>query len=179
MRNFTKFLAILIFAFFLRANSLAQVSSTATASATIYTALTITHAGLTDLRFGNIIPGPGPGNGTVTVDPSTGTASYAGGTAFSAAPVATAAISAAQFTVAGTPGATYSINVPVGTVVLTGPSGATMNADNFSSDPTPTGALDATIGTQTLRVGARLTVTPTQAAGTYTSAAFTVTVQYN
>ena len=166
-----KLLAILIIPFAFAAVTFAQ--ATATATATIVTPITIAKTG-TDLSFGNIIPSTTLA-GTVVVAPD-GTPTYTNVTA-SASPTATAAISAAVFTVTGTPDATYSITLPTTDVTLTGPAG-TMVANDFKSNPTPTGTLSSG-GTQGLTVGAQLNVAANQAAGTYLSAPFTVTVNYN
>lgn len=149
--------------------------ATATATATIVTPITITKTG-TDLSFGNIIPSTTVA-GTVQVA-TDGTPTYTDVTA-SGSPTATAAVTAAVFTVTGTPDATYDITLPSGNVVLSGPGTNTMNAHNFVSDPNGTGQLSNPAGTETLRVGATLDVAANQAAGTYTSAPFTVTVNYN
>lgn len=156
------------------ANAFSQ-SATATATATIVTPITISKTG-TDLSFGNIIPSTTV-TGYVVVAPD-GTPTYTDVTA-SASPTATAAVTAAVFTVTGTPDATYDITLPSGNVVLDGPGTNEMNANNFTSDPSGTGQLSNPGGTETLRVGATLNVAANQAAGTYTSAPFTVTVNYN
>jgi hypothetical protein len=86
-------------------------------------------------------------------------------------------ITAARFTVTGLAGATYSITLPAnGVVSLTGP-GAPMAANSFVSSPAVAGTL--TGGTEILYVGATLSVAGGQTPGVYTSAAFTVTVNYN
>ncbi|HEX2969484.1 MAG TPA: DUF4402 domain-containing protein [Bacteroidales bacterium] len=171
MKNITKILSIVILVFAFSANVLAQ--ATAIASATIVTPITIVH--VSDLSFGNVVPSATTA-GTVDVAPD-GTPSYTDVTA-TALPAATATITAASFNVSGTPAATYDITLPVADVTLTGPAG-TMIANTFVSDPSGTGTLDGTTGTQTLNVGATLHVGVAQAAGTYTSAPFTVTVNYN
>jgi len=150
-------------------------SATATATATIVTPITISKTG-TDLSFGNIIPSATLA-GTVVVAPD-GTPTYNDVTS-SASPTATAAVTAAVFTVTGTPDATYDITLPSGNVVLDGPGTNEMNANDFESDPDASGQLSTPGGTQILRVGATLDVAANQAAGTYTSAPFTVTVNYN
>lgn len=174
MKNFTRFLMIAVVGLAFSANTFAQASANATATATIYTAIGI--AQVDNMSFGNIIPGATGGN--VVLDPVTETAAYGGTTSSSAVPVATSTIQAAEFTVSGTPAATYAITLPAGPVVLTGPGAATMNATVFTSTPTPTGTLSGT-GSQTLRVGATLTVAAGQAPGTYTSGNFIVQVAYN
>lgn len=169
-----KLFAILIIPFAFVAATFAQ--ATATATATIVTPITITKSG-TDLSFGNIMPSATLA-GTVAVAPN-GSPTYTDVTA-SLSPTATAAVTAAVFTVTGTPDATYDIGLPAGTITLTGPGGNTMTAGSFVSDPDITaGHLSDPGGTETLRVGATLSVSANQAAGTYISGNFTVTVNYN
>lgn len=85
--------------------------------------------------------------------------------------------SAAQFSVSGDAGMSYAITLPPdGTVSLA--SGAnTMAVNGFSSSPGPTGQLGLG-GTQTLAVGARLSVGANQPPGSY-SGSFQITVDYN
>jgi hypothetical protein len=173
MKQITKFLILAAVMLSFTAATFAQVSSTATATATIVTPISISAASA-NLSFGNIIQTVPANPATVTIDPATGLASYTNATT-SAAPAATAAITRATFTVTGTPGAAYSILLP-GSVTLNGPGANTMTADNFASSPATPGTL--TGGTSTLYVGARLNLIANQAGGTYTSAAFTVTVNY-
>jgi hypothetical protein len=173
MKQITKFFVLAVVMLSFTAATFAQVSSTATATATIVTPISISIASA-NLSFGNVIQTIPANPATVTVDPATGLASYNNATT-SAAPAATAAITRATFTVTGTPGAAYSILLPA-SVTLNGPGANTMIADNFASSPATPGTL--TGGTSTLYVGARLNLIANQAGGTYTSAAFTVTVNY-
>lgn len=171
-----KFFALSVMLLGLAAATFAQ-TATSNATATIVTPITIAHDG-TDLSFGNVLA---PVAGTVTVDPA-GTPTYSAGLSGSAAPALTAAVTAASFTVTGTPNALYTVTLPA-SVTLTGPAAATMLVDAFTSTPTTTagaGQLGTPVGTQTLTVGATLNIALGQAAGTYTSLApFTVTVGYN
>ena len=168
-----KLLALSIMMFVFTAAILAQ-SATATATATIVTPITLANA--LDLSFGNVIPSATLA-GTVVVAPD-GTPTYTAVTA-SATPSATAAVSAAAFNVTGTPGAAYSVTLPTTDVTLTGPT-STMVANTFTNSPSGVAlVLDATAGTQSFTVGATLVVGINQAAGTYLSAPFTVTVNYN
>ena len=168
-----KFFAISIVLMAISAGVFAQATAQATATATIVTPITITKT--TDMSFGNIIPSATLA-GTVVLAPD-GTPTYTNVTA-TALPSATATISAASFDVGGTPDATYAITLPFAALTLTGPGGATMTADTFTSNPGATGTLDGT-GAEVLNVGATLNVAAAQAAGTYTSGNFDVTVNYN
>ncbi len=144
-------------------------SDTATAPATVATALGI--AKTVDMSFGTI--GAGGSAGTVILA-TDGSRTTTGGTSvLSGSPGA-----AASFNVTGEGSNTYSITLPAGPVSLTGP-GPAMDATAFVSLPTPTGTLTA--GAETLLVGATLAVSTAalQTPGLYTSAAFTVTVNYN
>jgi len=94
------------------------------------------------------------------------------------------AFGAASFAVTGEGGLTYTITLPAAPIsITTGAASAaeTMSVGSFVSDPTGTGTLNGTGGTdgsQTLLVGATLTTVANQAPGIY-SGNFTVTVQYN
>lgn len=85
--------------------------------------------------------------------------------------------SAASFSVAGDTGASYTITLPSnGSVTLTsGPN--TMAVNSFTSSPASTGQLSAG-GSQTVTVGATLSVGNNQASGSY-SGSFAVSVDYN
>ena len=149
----------------------AQVTASATASASIVTPISITNAG--DMNFGNVAVSAAAG--TVVLDPAS-TRSITGGVTL---PVVTGTVAAAHFNVAGTPGYTYSITLP-GAAILIESGSDNMTVDNFTSNPNLTGTLDGTLGTQTINVGATLHVGANQASGTYTSATpFNVTVNYN
>ncbi len=142
--------------------------ATATATATVATAIGI--AKTVDMSFGTI--GGGATTGTVILA-TDGSRTTSGGTII----LAGGPGAAASFNVTGEGSNTYSITLPASTS-LTGP-GPAMTANTFVSLPATTGTLTA--GAQTLLVGATLAVddSATQTAGVYTSAAFTVTVNYN
>lgn len=169
MKHLTKTLAAAIVFFSFAANTFAQVTASAPATATIVSPIAI--ARTVDLQFGNVAASALAG--TVTMDPA-GVRTPGGGVTL---PATTGTVTAASFTVTGTAGYTYAITLPVGATTLA--NGAnTMTVDNFSSTPSGTGTL--TGGTSTLTVGARLNVGANQAAGLYTSTAnFVVTVNYN
>lgn len=80
------------------------------------------------------------------------------------------------FTVTGTSGATYAITIPSGNITLNDGGSNNITVGSFTSNPSGTGVL--TGGTQTLHIGATLTVAANQAAGTY-SGTYPITVEYN
>jgi hypothetical protein len=151
------------------AATFAQVSATASTSATIITPIAISKS--IDMNFGNIAVSPTI-PGTVVL-PTSGSRTQTGGVTL---PVTTGTVAAAKFTVTGLAASTYSITLP-GTITLT--SGAnTMTVGSFTSTPSSTGVL--TGGTEDILVGATLNVAAAQAAGSYTNAAgLVVTVNYN
>lgn len=169
MKNFTKFLTIAILGMAFSVTTFAQgASATATASATIVTPLALTKT--TDMSFGNLSVNATPG--TITLPAA-------------AAPVRTrtggvtlmpgGTVTAAYFALTGLSGATFSVTLPAdGAVTLTGP-GAPIVANTFTSSATGT----LTGGTENFYVGTTLAIAASQTAGVYTSAAFTVTVNYN
>ncbi len=149
-------------------SSVQAASTTATAAATIATAIGI--AKTVDMSFGTI--GATAIAGTVVLA-TDGSRTTTGGTSvLSGSPGA-----AASFNVTGEGNNTYTITLP-GSVILDS-GGNTMTANTFVSLPATTGTLSS--GSQTLLVGATLAVAnaATQTAGAYTSALFTVTVNYN
>jgi hypothetical protein len=122
------------------------------------------------LSFGSFVAGSG---GTVTVSPSD-TRSAGGGVML----MSLSAGAAARFTVSGDALATYTIQLPGNNFVkLTGP-GAEMAVNDFTSSPSGAGGDLGLTGSQTLTVGATLSVGSGQASGSY-SGTFTVTVNYN
>jgi len=150
----------------LGANSYAA-SDTANATATVMTPISI--AKDNDLDFGAFSASTG---GTVSIAED-GSRSATGAVVLSASDTG----NNAQFTVSGQASATYAITLPGdGTVTITDGSN-TMDVDTFTSNPSGTGTLSGG-GSQTLNVGATLTVGSGQAAGSYTGT-FDVTVEYN
>ena len=148
----------------LASGSASAASDTATASATVMQSISITKNN--DLDFGAFSPSTG---GTVVI-----------GTDSSRSKTSAVVLSSsdtgnrAQFTVTGTADATYAITLP-GSATLTGP-GTDMSVGTFTSNPSGTGTL--TGGSETLYVGATLTVASGQTAGAYTGT-FDVSVEYN
>jgi len=89
-------------------------------------------------------------------------------------------VTAAQFTVTGTGGATFTITLPAdGTLFLSDGASGSMALNSFSSSPpaTASAGLLSGGGTATISVGATLTVSNAQAPGNY-SGSFNVTVNY-
>jgi hypothetical protein len=152
----------------------AQVSATAAATAVIVSPITITFA--TDLEFGNIVPSASAG--TVVLSPA-GVRTPTNVTL----PPTSGTVTAASFTVGGTPAFTYSITLPAAATTISNGT-QTMTVDTWTSDPTPEGTIGGA-GTQVLTVGATLNVGANQVSGAYSSAlaggsgSFTVTVNYN
>jgi len=148
----------------------AQVTKTATASATIITPIAMVNAG--NMNFGNVAVSATAG--TVILAP-TGIRTATLGVTL---PVVPGTVTAAHFAVTGTPNYTYAITLPSTATTVT--SGAnTMTVSSFISNLGATGTLSAA-GTQTIDIGATLNVGSNQAAGTYISATpFDVTVNYN
>lgn len=170
MKKVYKLLAITVVILAFGANAFGQASATNTAGAVIIAPITITSD--INMHFGTIARGTAAS--TILLTPGGARSVATGNATLSALAPAHAA---ASFTVSGVPTATYAITLPTnGTVTLTGP-GAPMGVDDFTSNPATTGAIGAG-GTQTLTVGATLSVAVGQVAGAY-SGTFQVTVNYN
>ncbi len=151
----------------------AQQTSTASSgvSATIITPISITKT--QDMNFGNIAVSTSSG-GTVVLAPA-GTRTTTGGVTL---PATTGSPAAASFTVSGQDNYTYAITLPSSAVTIDDNASHTMDVTTFTSNPSTTGTLSS--GTQTLNVGATLTVGAAQAVGTYSAdVPFDVTVNYN
>jgi len=174
MKNMKKIFALVILLLGISAAASAQYTANATATATIVTPIGIVK--VDDMNFGNVAVTSVAG--TVILAPNS-TRTITGGVTL---PVVTGTVTAASFTVTGTPGYTYSITLPSTDLIITnttGGGGETMIVNAFTSDPTPTGTLGVG-GDQVLDVGATLNVEALQAAGVYVSAIpFDVTVNYN
>ncbi|HSI70236.1 MAG TPA: DUF4402 domain-containing protein [Gillisia sp.] len=169
MKKITLLTAIVMIAF--TANSFGQVEASVATSANVITPITI--EGVNALNFGDIV-GTAAG-GTVTVS-ATGERSSSVTDLLIAT---TGTISAASFTVTGEAEYGFDITLPESYVVSnTDATPATMAVDTFTSAPDATGTLTA--GTETVTVGATLTLIENQASGTYTSTdGLAITVQYN
>jgi len=161
-------LAFMLFAF--TASTFAQVTASATSTATIVAPIGITKT--VDMNFGNIAVS---GAGTVVMDP----ASTRTTTGAITLPAITGTVAAASFDVTGNDGYTYTITLPTTDYTITRVAGTeTMIVNTFASNPNGTGTL--TGGTETLNVGATLNINAGQVGGVYTNATgFDVTVNYN
>lgn len=122
------------------------------------------------LAYGSFVAGSG-GSVTVAVNPVGRSAS--GGVIL----VPSGIWSAASFSVTGDSSLTYAITLPGNGVVSLTSGSNTMAVNNFTSNPASTGQLSVG-GSQTLMVGATLSVGSNQASGSY-SGSFNVTVTYN
>jgi hypothetical protein len=166
-----KILAFSIVLLAFSASTFAQLSATATATATIVSPLSIVRT--IDMNFGNVAVGASAG--TVVLTPA-GVRSTTGGCAL---PTVTGTVAAASFTVAGTAGTVYTITMPAGATTLT--SGAnTMTVDTWQSSLVPTTSRTLVGASEILNIGATLNVAANQPIGTYVSGTpFTVSINYN
>ncbi|NQU85836.1 MAG: DUF4402 domain-containing protein [Mariniphaga sp.] len=171
MRILIKLLSPVIVLLLTAITTNAQVSTTATSTATIVTPIAISKTA--DMNFGNIAVNTALG--TVVLTPA-GTRTATGGATL---PATNGTVTAAAFAVTGLGSYTYAITIPSTDYTITRVSGSeTMVVNTFTSTPSGTGALSS--GSQTLSVGATLNVSASQVAGTYTNGTgFTVTVNYN
>lgn len=123
-----------------------------------------------NLSFGAFLAGSG---GTVVVSPN-GSRSKTGSVLLLSQG---SGVSAAQFSISGTPDAPYSITLPGdNSVTLVDGNLNTLALNAFTSSPSGSGRLSGG-GTQWLGVGATLVVGSGQAPGSYTGS-FSVTVNY-
>lgn len=177
MKTLKSIFAALVILTFATPAVFAQTSASATAetSATIITPIKIEKIAGADLNFGNIVPSSNPGSVVIAPD---GTPTYNNGVVAFANNNGNP--TAAQFTVTGAPDATYSITVPASPFNITrvNGEGETMSVGAFVTNPNGTGTL--TGGTQTLQVGATLSVGANQEPGLYENTeALEITVAYN
>lgn len=169
MKRLFKLFALAIVLLSFASSSFAQVTASATATATILAPIAISKS--TDMNFGNLAVNNTAG--TVALAP-TNVRTPSGGVTL---PNPTGGPVAALFVVTGIVDATYSITLPTTDYIIS--SGANnMTVNTFVSSPSTTGTL--TLGTSNLSVGATLNVLGSQADGTYTNlTGFDVTVNYN
>jgi len=174
MKNISKvIIAAAVVVFGSTSNTFAQASATASCAATIITPISISKT--VDMNFGNIAVAAAT-SGTVVL--STASARTTGGAGGVTLPSTTGTVAAAQFSIAGQASYTYAITLPTNASLSDG-SGHTMTVSSFTSNPSATGTLSSG-GTQTLYVGATISVAAAQAAGSYTNATgVPVTVNYN
>jgi hypothetical protein len=171
MKKIIFFAAIAMIAF--TTNAVAQSSATTTAATDAKVIAPITISKTVDMNFGNLVSTV---DGGAIVLPTTGVRT--GDATILAGPDGSP--TAASFTVGGEADYTYGITLPAGPFdVGDGASTPeTMAVGTFVSSPDATGTLTA--GTETLIVGATITLGAAQAAGVYTNAAdLAVTVMYN
>lgn len=149
----------------LGATTAQAATATADARARILQPITVTNA--SNLDYATIVTGAAAS--TVVVD-------TAGARTCNAPLVCTGTATAAVFNVTGTPNQVITVSVPAGPITLTGSVSGTMSSTLVSSvvgNPTLSAA-----GTSSFSVGGTLSVGASQADGVYTSANFTVTVNY-
>jgi hypothetical protein len=169
MKNLSTLVLLIILLFCISLAGIAQVTATASTSATIIAPIAISKA--VDMNFGNIASGAV--GGTVVLSPD-GSLSPTGDVTL---PLISGTVSAAKFTVTGLSGSTISITLPVGSITLNN-LGNTMKVKSFTSNPSLTGTL--TGGIQDIFVGATLVVGASQVAGLYFNLSnLFVTVNYN
>jgi len=172
MKKITFFAAIAMMAF--TTNAVAQSSATGTAatSAKVITPIKITKD--VDMNFGNLVA---TGAGGAIVLPTTGART---GAAAILLGTQNGTVTAASFTVTGEIDFTYAITLPAAPFNVSNADAtpATMEVGAFVSSPDATGTL--TSGTETLIVGATITLLADQASGAYTNASdLAVIVFYN
>ena len=170
MKNASKFFVITVLGLAFSAATFAQTgaTATATATATILTPLALTKT--VDISFGNLAVNTNPG--TITLPAAAAPVrTVTGGVTLMPA----GTVTAASFNLTGVTNAAIAITLPVdGSVSLIGP-GAPILANTFTSNMPAT----LTGGSLTFYVGTTLSIAASQVAGVYTSAAFSVTVNYN
>lgn len=131
-------------------------SSNVSATANLIPAIVITKN--SDLAFGHLSPAAVAG--AVTIDPSSNRTQTGGIFLFTSN-----AGNSASFSLAGNNSAVYVVTLP-SIVTLTGPGGATMTANAFSSNPSGTGTFSSS-GSASLAIGATLNVSAAQTTGAY------------
>lgn len=173
MKKITSIIAIVALSIAFSTTAVAQSSATtfAVTNATVIKPITITKT--VNMNFGNLVA---TAAGGAIVLPTT--AVRTGDAAILAGPDGTPL--AAEFTVGGEVDYTYAITLPAAPFDVSNSDAtpAKMSVGTFVSNPSATGAL--ALGTQTLKVGATITLLTNQASGVYTNAnALAVIVNYN
>ena len=161
----------IVIALFATGPAYAADSTSASASATLISAISISKT--LDMNFGKVVPNASATKTVILATNSgrSGTATLGNGLGV-----------AASFAVSGDPNATYTVTLPASAASIdtTPTSGAPMDVDTWVSNPADTagaGLLDGS-GAQTLLVGATLHVGAAQPTGSYTGS-FNVSVAYN
>jgi hypothetical protein len=173
MKNILLILGTTILALGYHQASYAQATATASASANVISPISLTKN--VDMNFGNIAVSASTG-GTVIL--ATGGTRSKGGAGGVTLPATSGTVAAANFTVSGNASYTYAITLP-SSVTISDLGGHTMTVNGFNSNPSSTGTMSGG-GTQTITVGATLSVSSAQASGTYNnSTGVPVTVNYN
>lgn len=145
------------------------LAGAALAALNAFAAASLTLSNPQQLAFGKFAAGSG---GTVTIHPN-GSRSRGGSVVL----LPSAGGSVAQFSITGEPGSTYAVTLPANGTVVLASGQSTMAVNGFSSFPQATGQFGLG-GSQTLSVGATLSVGPNQAPGSY-SGSFNVSIDYN
>lgn len=160
--------SIILVAFTAGAFAQSTDTESTTATATIVGPLALTK--VSDMNFGIIAVNATAGTVILATD---ATRTTTGGAALvPSTPVA------ASFTVAGEASRTFSITLPADGVVTLAGGLPALPVNGFNHSIVGAPAL-STSGAAAFTVGATLTVAASQAPGTYTSAPFDVTVNYN
>lgn len=168
LRSFPKITALTLACAALAPSAMAA-TATGNSSATVVTPIAITANATLD--FGTVVAGATAG--TVVMS-TAGARSVTGGTTLSSKNAG----AAGTFDVTGQASTTYAITLPASISISDGAATPnTMTVDTFTSNPASTGTL-STGGAQTISVGATLSVSGSQVAGTYTGT-YDVTVAYN
>jgi Mat/Ecp fimbriae major subunit len=152
-----------VFAAAIASTGAQAATATATAKAEILQQVTVTKN--TDLDYAVIVTGAAASSVTVTP---------AGARTCGAGLVCTGTVTAADFSVVGTVGKVVTISAPATVSLVSG--GNTMSSTLVGSASTLT--ISATAANNKFQYGGTLTVAANQADGVYTSAPFTVTVNY-
>lgn len=173
MKKITFFAAIAMIAFTTNAVAQSTAETFAVTNAKVITPIKIVKN--VDMNFGNLVATAAGGPIVLsTANARTGDAAILLGTQ-------NGTVTAASFTVTGETDFTYGITLPSTFNVsdaVTAPDTGTMAVGTFVSSPDATGTLTA--GTETLKVGATITLVANQASGVYTNATdMIVTVMYN
>ena len=173
MKKITLLTAIVMIAFTTAAVAQSTATATAVTGAKVITPITITK--VVDMNFGNLVATVAGG---AIVLPTSGTRT--GDAAILAGANQKGTVTAASFTVTGETNFTYAITLPPASFNVSdgAATAATMSVGTFVSSPSSTSTL--TTGSETLIVGATITLAANQKAGAYTNTSgLAITVNYN